>query len=193
MLSQLKNHKIILGSGSPRRKELLQGIDLEFEVVSKDVDESYPGYLIGVGIPMYLAEKKAKAFDADLTEDTIVITADTIVLLDGKVLGKPVDKEDAENMLKLLSGKTHLVITGVCISSKNKKKTFHSISEVRFAQLNEEEIDYYLEKYKPYDKAGSYGVQEWIGFIAVEHINGSFYNVMGLPIQRLYNELKRWK
>lgn len=193
MLSNLNNVRLILGSASPRRKELLEGLDIDFEILPKDMEESYPSYLIGVGIPMFLAEKKATAYKEEINENALVITADTIVFHEGVVLGKPKDKEDARLMLKKLSGKTHQVITGVCLSSKTKKKTFHSISEVRFSKINDEEIDFYLEKYKPYDKAGSYGVQEWIGYIAVEHINGSYYNVMGLPIQRLYNELKRWK
>lgn len=192
MLDNLKKYRIILGSASPRRQELLRGIDIPFEVISKDVDESFPISMTGVGIPMYLAEKKANAFNSIMTEDIMLITADTIVLLEGKVLGKPTDKEDARRMLRQLSGKTHEVITGVCITTRTKRKTFHTTSEVRFAHLNESEIDYYLEHYGPYDKAGSYGVQEWIGFIAVEQITGSYFNVMGLPIQRLYNELKRW-
>lgn len=192
MLDNLKKYRIILGSASPRRQELLKGIDIPFEVISKDVDESFPPSMTGVGIPMYLAEKKANAFSDMITDDIMLITADTIVLLEGKVLGKPNGKEAARKMLQHLSGKTHQVITGVCITTKNRRRTFHTVSEVRFAHLNDGEIDYYLEHYAPYDKAGSYGVQEWIGFIAVEQITGSYFNVMGLPIQRLYNELKRW-
>lgn len=192
MLDNLNPFRIILGSGSPRRKELLQGLHIPFEVVNIDADESFPASMVGVGIPMYLAEKKAKAY-GELHENDLLITADTIVWLEGNVLGKPLDKNDARKMLQHLAGKTHQVITGVCISTKNKKKTFHAVSDVRFAHLNDAEIDFYLEKYKPYDKAGSYGVQEWIGYVGVEHINGSYFNVMGLPIQRLYNELKRWK
>ena len=192
MLDNLKKYRIILGSASPRRQELLKGIDIPFEVISKDVDESFPPSMTGVGIPMYLAEKKANAFSDMITDDIMLITADTIVLLEGKVLGKPNGKEAARKMLQHLSGKTHQVITGVCITTKNRRRTFHTVSEVRFAHLNDGEIAYYLEHYAPYDKAGSYGVQEWIGFIAVEQITGSYFNVMGLPIQRLYNELKRW-
>ncbi len=192
MLDNLKKYKIVLGSASPRRQELLLGINLDFEVIPMDVDESYPPYLTGVEIPMFLAEKKADAYKSMLNDELMVITADTIVFLDGKVLGKPVDKADAFKILQRLSGKTHQVITGVCISTNLRRRTFHAISEVKFARLNDTEIDYYLNHYAPYDKAGSYGVQEWIGFIAVEQINGSYFNVMGLPIQRLYNELKRW-
>lgn len=193
MLEHLKHYNIILGSASPRRQELLKGIDIDFTVNAKDVDESYPAYLIGVGIPMFLAEKKALAYQNELKENDLLITADTIVFHEGDTLGKPENMIDAVRMLKKLSGKTHHVITGVCISTKTKKKTFHTVTEVRFANLTDFEITYYIEKYKPYDKAGSYGVQEWIGYVAVEHINGSYFNVMGLPIQRLYNELKRWK
>lgn len=192
MLENLKKYRIILGSASPRRQELLRGINLSFEVMPMDVDESFPASLSGAEIPMFLAEKKAAAYNSMITDEMMVITADTIVLLEGKVLGKPTDKADAFKMLQNLSGKTHLVITGVCINTLKRRYTFHTTSEVKFAQLNDTEIEYYLEHYAPYDKAGSYGIQEWIGFIAVEKINGSYFNVMGLPIQRLYNELKRW-
>jgi septum formation protein len=146
-----------------------------------------------VDIPMYLADKKANAFKARMQDDTLLITADTIVWHEGKVLGKPVDKNEAARFLQLLSGKTHQVITGVCITTLERRKVFHVISDVRFSRLTQAEIDFYLENFEPYDKAGAYGVQEWIGYIGVEHINGSYFNVMGLPIQRLYNELKRWK
>ena len=141
---------------------------------------------------MLFRSKKADAFLGQLAENALLITADTIVLLEEQVMGKPVDREDARKMLKRLSGKSHLVITGVCITSSTRKKTFHAISEVRFAFFKDEEIDYYIDNYKPYDKVGSYGIQEWIGYIGVEQITGSFYNVMGLPVQRLYCELKKW-
>ena len=192
-LAHLEKYHIILASQSPRRKELLLGLNIPFSVVTIDVEEDYPSDLVGVDIPMYLAEKKAKAFSGDMTENTLLITADTIVWHEGNVFGKPADKADAARMLNALSGKTHEVITGVCISTLSKHKTFHVISEVRFAKLSPTEINYYLENYKPYDKAGAYGVQEWIGFVGVEHIDGSYFNVMGLPIQRLYTELKRWE
>jgi septum formation protein len=192
MLDNLQHYTLILGSASPRRKELLSGLGIPFTVQTIDTNEEYPAYLRGIRIPMYLAEKKADAFADQLTPTTLLITADTIVLLEDQVLGKPVDKNDARRMLKRLSGKSHLVITGVCISSSNRRKTFHSVSEVRFAQLKDDEIEYYLDMYAPYDKAGSYGIQEWIGYVGVEQISGSFYNVMGLPIQRLYSELKKW-
>lgn len=192
MLSNLNNYNIILASQSPRRQELLSGLNIPFEVQVIDTDETYPKQLVGVDIPMYLAEKKADEFKDKMEENTLLITADTIVWHEGKVFGKPVDKADAARMLKALSGKTHQVITGVCICDIKRRKTFHVISEVRFSRLTAAEIEYYLTNYEPYDKAGSYGVQEWIGYIGVEHIDGSYFNVMGLPIQRLYSELKRW-
>ena len=193
MLSHLNNYHIILASQSPRRQELLKGLNIPFEVKVIDVEETYPKQLVGVDIPMFLSEKKANAFADQMTDDTLLITADTIVWHEGRVFGKPKDKAEATRMLKSLSVKTHQVITGVCISTKTKRRIFHAISEVRFARFTLDEIDYYLSNFQPYDKAGSYGVQEWIGFIGVEHIEGSYFNVMGLPVQRLYTELKRWK
>lgn len=193
LLQNIDKYKIILASQSPRRIELLNGLNIRFEVQVLDVNEDFPAQMVGVDIPMYLAEKKANAYKHIMDEHTMIITADTIVWHEGKVLGKPVDETDARRMLRALSGKTHQVITGVCISTLQRRKVFHVISDVRFARLTEAEIEYYLHNFKPYDKAGSYGVQEWIGFVGVEHINGSYFNVMGLPVQRLYNELKRWK
>ena len=192
-LAHLSKYHIILASQSPRRQELLSGLNIPFDVQNINVEENYPPQLVGVDIPMYLAEKKAKAFAKKMAENTLLITADTIVWHEGTVFNKPKDRADATRMLNALSGKTHEVITGVCISTLTKQKTFHVISEVRFARLTKDEIEYYLDNYKPYDKAGAYGVQEWIGFIGVEHIDGSYFNVMGLPIQRLYTELKRWE
>lgn len=193
LLQNLENYNIILASQSPRRQELLRGLNLKFEVKVIDVEEDFPAEIVGVDIPMYLAEKKANAYNDIMDDNTMIITADTIVWHEGKVLGKPVDVADARRMLRTLSGKTHQVITGVCISTLKRCKIFHVISDVRFAKLTDSEIEYYLENFRPYDKAGSYGVQEWIGYVGVEHINGSYFNVMGLPIQRLYTELKRWK
>ena len=193
MLSNLNNYNIILASQSPRRQELLRGLNIPFEVQEIDVEESYPSQLVGVDIPMYLAEKKANAFTDKMDDKTLLITADTIVWHEGCLFGKPTDKEDATRMLKALSGKTHQVITGVCISTLLKRRTFHVISEVRFTRLTPEEIEYYIQNFEPYDKAGAYGIQEWIGYIGVEYIEGSYFNVMGLPVQRLYSELKRWK
>lgn len=192
MLLQLDKYKIILGSQSPRRQELLRGLNIPFEVKVIDVEENYPNDLIGVEIPKFLAEKKADAYLSTMDNNSLLITADTIVWHEGQVFGKPTNKEHAAAMLQSLSGKTHQVITGVCISTLEKRKSFHVISEVRFAKLSPAEIDYYLSNYAPYDKAGAYGIQEWIGFVGVEFIEGSYFNVMGLPIQRLYNELKKW-
>lgn len=192
LLKNIAHYDIILASQSPRRRELLKGLDIDFRIEVIDVDESYPNGMMGVEIPMYLAEKKANAYRSIMQDNTLLITADTIVWHEGRVMNKPANEAEARQMLTKLSGKTHQVITGVCISSLRKRRIFHVISEVRFARLSDAEIDYYLDNYKPYDKAGSYGVQEWIGFVGVEHINGSYFNVMGLPVQRLYNELKRW-
>ncbi len=193
ILTNLKNYQIILGSESARRRELLKGLQIPFEAITIDVEETFPTAMVGVDIPMYLAEKKANAYNFEKSENTLLITADTIVWHEGSVLGKPKNKQEAKKFLERLSGKTHQVITGVCISTLKRRKTFHVISDVRFANLTSNEIEYYLENFSPYDKAGGYGVQEWIGFVGVEHINGSYFNVMGLPVQRLYNELKRWK
>jgi septum formation protein len=190
MLENLSGYRIILGSQSPRRQELIKGLGINFEVKSIDVEENYPEKLIGAEIPVFLAEKKANAYQ--LTHDTLLITADTIVWLENNVLGKPKNEDEAREMLNTLSGKTHQVITGVCISSLKKRKTFHVVSNVRFSPVSEEEINYYVKKYRPLDKAGAYGVQEWIGYIGVEYIEGSYYNIMGLPIQKLYTELKKW-
>jgi len=185
----LENYDIILGSQSPRRQELMRGLNLNFRVITIDVDEDYPQNLQCEEIPVYIARKKAAAYKDVLKDNSLLITADTIVWLNGKVFGKPYDKEDAIEMLKQLSGKTHQVITGVCITTVNKTKVFDVITNVKFASLSDEEIEYYVENYKPYDKAGAYGIQEWIGFMGIESVEGSFYNVMGLPIQKLYSEL----
>ncbi|MDO5570781.1 MAG: Maf-like protein [Bacteroidales bacterium] len=193
MLENLDNYKILLASNSPRRRELLEGIDINYNVVTiPDIDESYPKELKGEKIPEYIAKKKADAYLSLLDNGTIIITADTVVILDGVIYGKPKDEQDAINMLLQLSGKTHKVITGVCIRSKEKEVLFSSISSVTFAKLTLDEIKYYVSLYKPFDKAGSYGIQEWIGYIAVERIEGSYFNIMGLPIQKLYTELKKF-
>ena len=185
-----KKYRIILASGSPRRKELLAGLDLPFEIkILPDIDESYPAGLQGKEIPEYIARQKAAAYLPLISDDTLVITADTIVWLNGKVYGKPENKQDAKQMLHDLSGKTHEVITGICLTTKRQQRIFSVLSEVSFATLSKEEIEYYVEKYSPLDKAGAYGVQEWIGYIGVENIKGSYFNVMGLPVQRLYREL----
>ena len=191
MLDNLKKYKIILASASPRRKELLQGLDVEFEVRRlPDVDESFPATLQGGDIPLYISKKKADAYRLFMAADELVITADTIVWLDGTALGKPVDVDDARRMLRNMSGKTHSVFTGVTITTKEEQRCFVAQSDVTFAVLDDDEIEYYIAKYKPMDKAGSYGAQEWIGYIGMSNIVGSYFNVMGLPVQRLYGELK---
>ena len=191
MLDNLKKYKVILASNSPRRKELLAGLGVEYEVRTlPDVDESYPETLQGADIPLHIAKVKADAYRSLMQPGELMITADTIVWLDGEVLGKPKDREDALQMLRAMSGRTHEVFTGVCITTTEWQRSFAATTEVRFAQLTEEEIAYYVDTYLPMDKAGAYGVQEWIGFIGVEHIAGSYYNIMGLPVQRLYRVLQ---
>ena len=194
MLDNLKNYRIVLASQSPRRKELLAGLGLEYETrVLPDVDESFPPELTGGDIPMYIAREKAEAYRPSLSADELLITADTIVWLGGTVLGKPVDRDDALRMLGLLSGRTHEVYTGVCLTTIRWQHTFTARTEVRFCSLDEEEITWYVDRYRPFDKAGAYGVQEWIGYVGVEHIAGSYFNIMGLPVQRLYRELKKMR
>jgi septum formation protein len=190
VLDNLKKYKVILASNSPRRKELLAGLGVDYEVRTlPDVDESYPDTLQGADIPLYIAKEKADAYVAMMQPGELMITADTIVWLDGKVLGKPRDREDALQMLRTMSGRTHEVFTGVCITTTDWQRSFTAQTEVRFATLSEEEIAYYVDNFQPMDKAGAYGVQEWIGFIGVENISGSYYNIMGLPVQKLYREL----
>lgn len=192
MLDNLKKYKIILASNSPRRKELMTGLGVKYVVKTlPDVDESYPSTLYGEEIPLYISREKAAAYLSFIQPDELIITADTIVWLDGKMYGKPTDAEQAKSMLRELSGKTHQVITGVTLSTKEFQKSFAVTTHVTFALLTEDEIDYYVERYQPLDKAGAYGVQEWIGFIGVEQLEGSYFNVMGLPIQRLYKELRK--
>lgn len=192
MLENLNKYKIILASSSPRRKELLSGLGVDYEVKTlPDVDESYPDGLSGEEIAKHIARGKAEAYRSLIQADELVITADTIVWLDGTVMGKPKDEEEAKDMLMRLSGKTHQVITGVCLTTATTQKTFATVTDVTFATLTDEEVDYYVTRYQPMDKAGSYGVQEWIGFVGVENLSGSYFNVMGLPIQRLYTELKK--
>ena len=190
MLDNLKKYKVILASNSPRRKELLAGLGVDYEVRTlPDVDESYPETLQGADIPLYIAKEKADAYVAMMQPGELMITADTIVWLDDKVLGKPWDREDALQMLRTMSGRTHEVFTGVCITTTDWQRSFTAQTEVRFDTLSEEEIAYYVDNFQPMDKAGAYGVQEWIGFIGVENISGSYYNIMGLPVQKLYREL----
>jgi septum formation protein len=181
---------IILASKSPRRQELLKLMDLEFRIVLKEVDESYPAQLRPEEIAVYIAEKKAKAFDETIT-DEIVLTADTIVCIDDQILGKPETPEHAIETLQLLSGKMHQVITGVCLLYKHQYHSFYDVSEVFFSKLTDDEISGYVNKYQPLDKAGSYGIQERIGLIGIERINGSYTNVVGLPTEKLYKELMK--
>lgn len=193
MLENLSKYKIILGSNSPRRKELLSGLDIKFNVkVIPGLEENYPDSLQPQEIPVFLSKQKAEAYLSTLEDQVLLITADTIVWNETEVIGKPKDREDAIRMLRSLSGHEHQVVTGVCLTTTKKQETFSVVSSVRFASLTDEEIIYYVDKYKPFDKAGAYGIQEWIGYVGVESISGSFYNVMGLPVQRLYQELKRF-
>lgn len=188
----LNNHRIILASRSPRRQQLLRQLGIRFDVVIRDFDESYPETLSGKEIAEYIAGNKASSFRNELTGSEIIITADTIVWCNNKVLGKPVDLEDAVRILKAISGNTHEVITGVSIVSKKKETCFSEVTRVTFEKMTEEEVRYYAEKFKPYDKAGAYGIQEWIGLAACSRIEGSYFNVVGLPVHRLYAELKRF-
>lgn len=191
MLDNLKKYNVVLASKSPRRQELLNGIGVDFTVLTKDVDESYPSKLPLLDVAPFLSLKKAKAFaDNELPENFMVITADTVVIAENEILGKPKDRDDAFRMLELLSGKTHKVVTGVTVHTKDFTKTFSVISKVAFDRLDNQEIEYYVEKYKPYDKAGAYGIQEWIGYIGVSSVEGSYFNVMGLPTRKLYMVLK---
>ena len=189
----LKDYHIILSSNSPRRKELLAGLNLDFEVhVIDGVDESYPSSLPVMEIAEYIAVKKAQAYKEELHGNSLVITADTVVVLGNKILGKPKSLDDACAMLGELSGQTHKVVTGVCLTSVNKQEHFSVITDVTFKALSEDEINYYVNHYKPLDKAGAYGIQEWIGYIGVTSISGSYFNVMGLPVQRIYEELNKF-
>lgn len=193
MLENLDKYKIILASGSPRRRELLAGLELKYEVRLIDgIDESYPDGLGCEEIPVYISRRKAEAYVTSMADDELIITADTIVWHEGSVLGKPGSEDDAKRMIKKLSGATHLVITGVTVMTKEKSHSFASVTEVSFDSLTDDEIDYYVEHYRPLDKAGAYGIQELIGYIGVSSIKGSYFNVMGLPVQRLYKELRKF-
>lgn len=191
MLDNLKKYHLILASNSPRRKELLGGLGLDFEVrVLPGIDESYPESLVGEEIPTFISRVKAQPYLGLMAENDLVITADTIVYVDGEVLGKPADARDACNMLRKLSGRVHQVITGVTLTTREFQRSFSVTTDVTFVELSDNEIDYYVAHYRPFDKAGAYGVQEWIGFVGVSRLEGSYFNVMGLPVQRLYTELK---
>lgn len=188
-----KGYKIILASNSPRRKELLAGLDVDFEVrVIKGIDESYPDSLPTTDIAEYISRKKANAYLWQLAADELLITADTIVVLGSEVMGKPHDEADACRMLRKLSGQTHQVITGVTLATTVRQQSFSVVTDVTFKSFTDEEIDYYVSHYKPFDKAGAYGIQEWLGYIGVTALRGSYFNVMGLPVQRIYEALRQF-
>ncbi|MBI4645658.1 MAG: septum formation protein Maf [Bacteroidia bacterium] len=189
--NKLISCNIILASRSPRRQYLLKELGIEFEIrIKEEHDETYPQSLTKEQIPVYLAEVKAKTFINELTANDLLITADTIVWLDGEIINKPSNYEEAVNMLNKLSGKMHQVVTGVCLTSLKKTSSFHVVTDVYFKKLSEEEIRYYVENFRPYDKAGAYGIQEWLGYIGIERIDGCYFNVMGLPLQKLYEGLR---
>ena len=187
IFKNLINKKIILASKSPRRQELLRGLGIPFEIRTKEIDEDFPNTIDTIDVASFLAKKKAEAFE--LSIDEILITSDTAVLLTNRILNKPQNTEEAIEMLKSLSGKTHKVCTGVCIKSIEKEVLFSDFTTVTYKPLSTDEIEYYIKHFKPFDKAGSYGIQEWIGFIGIEKIEGCYYNVMGLPLSKLYQEL----
>lgn len=185
------DYQLILASASPRRKELLAGLNIPFEVRLIDgIDETYPSELPINEVPLYISQKKAATYKANVSPQTIVLTADTVVVCNEQILGKPIDEADARRMLQMLSGKTHRVITGVTLLVEGNSKSFSVATDVSFKPLSAAEIDYYIRTFKPFDKAGAYGIQEWIGYIGVTAINGSYFNVMGLPVQRIYEELR---
>jgi septum formation protein len=191
-IEELDKHRIILASRSPRRQQLLRDLGLRFEVVVRNWSEKYPGNLRGEEIALYVAGEKAKTFQPEIKNNEIVITADTIVWCNNRVLDKPADKEDAKRILREISGNTHEVITGVCLLSALKQTTFFSSTKVTFSELSNDEIGFYISKYSPYDKAGAYGIQEWIGIAACSRIEGSYFNVMGLPVEQVYHELQKF-
>ncbi len=183
------NHQIILMSKSPRRRQILENLGIKFEVQEQEINETYPETLKLEEIPIYLAELKASAFEFNTSKNELIIAADTIVAINNEILGKPENRNEAEKMLKTLSGKSHKVITGVCLKSKNKQLSFSETTIVDFKPLSEHEISFYIDTYQPYDKAGGYAIQEWIGLVGIRKIEGSYFNVVGLPVQRLYEEL----
>jgi septum formation protein len=189
----LRHYNLLLGSKSPRRQELLKALGLHYSLVEIEVDEVYPAHLQGAEIARYLCELKADAYDpALIASDSILVTADTIVWLDGNYIGKPSGKEESIEMLKKLSGKQHSVFTGICLRSQTRKTVFHTHTLVKFRELSQDEIEFYVAHHKPYDKAGSYGIQDWIGYIGITGIEGCYYNVMGFPVQMFYSELEKF-
>ena len=189
MTAELDKYRIILASRSPRRQQLLRDLGIKFEIAETDFDETFPAGLDGRETALFLAVKKADSFRQSIADNEIVITADTIVWCNGKVLGKPASLEDARSMIRELSGNTHEVITGVCLLGSKKESAFENTTRVTFEELTDSEIDYYINSFKPFDKAGAYGIQEWIGIAACSRIEGSYFNVVGLPAQKLYREL----
>ncbi len=189
MIANTLSWNIILASKSPRRQNLLKELGFEFEIKTKDIEEIYPLELQREDVAVYLSELKASAFKSDLNDNDLVLTSDTIVCLNDEIIGKPTDRLGAIEMLGKLSGNKHEVITAVTLLSKEKQHTFYDVTEVYFKKLSSEEIEYYIDKYEPFDKAGSYGIQEWIGYIGIDKINGSYFNVMGLPVKRVYDEI----
>ncbi|MBP3356660.1 MAG: septum formation protein Maf [Rikenellaceae bacterium] len=190
---RLKGRRLILASRSPRRRELMAGCGLDFELAPDyAVEEVYPASLPAAEVPLYLASLKSEGYPLALAGDEILVTADTVVVLGGRILGKPHDQAEAVEMLRALSGRRHTVITGVVLRSADRREEFSVSTDVWFSPLDEETIDYYVERFRPLDKAGSYGIQEWIGYVGIERIDGSFYNVMGLPVQRLWARLGRF-
>jgi septum formation protein len=192
VIDELNKHRIILASRSPRRQELLKELGLNFEVVFRNWSEKYPGHLKSEEIALYVATSKATTFQSEVKENEIIITADTIVWCDKEVLDKPIDKDDARRIIRKISGNTHEVITGICLLSATKQTSFYSSTKVTFSELSEDEIEYYISNFNPYDKAGAYGIQEWIGIAACSHIEGSYFNVMGLPVEQIYHELQKF-
>ena len=193
MLDHLDKYTVVLASKSPRRQELLRGMGVKYVILTKETPEEYPEMPFEK-VPEYLSRQKSLAFsDEELPDNYLLITADTVVIAENEILGKPIDREDALRMLRLLSNKTHHVVTGVTVRSKDKVKTLTATSEVAFASLDQEEMEHYVDQYRPYDKAGAYGIQEWIGYVGITGLQGSFYNVMGLPTRKLYQTLKEFK
>ena len=192
VVDEINRYRIILASSSPRRQQLLRELGLSFDVVIRDWTESYPSDLKGADIAIYVATEKAKTFKSEIKTDEIVLTADTIVWFNNRVLDKPVDKKDAQRILGEISGQTHEVITGISLLSSAKQTSFYSSTKVTFSELTKEEINYYIDIFKPFDKAGAYGIQEWIGIAACSRIEGSYFNVMGLPVEQVYHELLKF-
>ena len=190
MLNNLLGKNVILASKSPRRQALLKGLDIEFEIRTKEVEEVYPDDLQNEKVPEFLAELKSAAFEGELNDNDILITSDTVVILGDQILEKPQSREEAIEMITKLAGNTHTVVTGVCIRSNQKKDTFANHTKVTFTAMSTEEIEYYIDKYEPFDKAGSYGCQEWLGYIGIDKLEGSFYSVMGIPLHQVYASLK---